>query len=151
MAGRQIGSRDCSTLLYLITCYYWCSPIPLPGQLFSTSSLASLERLEDSLLMYSSPMFYFPALPLPVTTIWASTNCSLSVLPRRMLVNSGLVDESRNSGNIFGILRVIKMEKTLCSTCFCTHPEIKSFLVTFDPFKNATCYLTNDNNGNRKP
>lgn len=68
-----------------------------------------------------------------------------------MLVNSGLVDESRNSGNIFGILVVIKMEKTLRSTCFCTHPEIESFLMTFDPFKKATCYPTNDNNGNSKP
>lgn len=56
-----------------------------------------------------------------------------------MLVSTVPVDESRNSGNIFWILSVINMEKMLHSTCFCIHLEIKSFLVTFDSFKNASC------------
>lgn len=68
--------------------------------------------------------------------IWTITVEWLPVLPRWMLVNTEPSEESRKLGDY---LSDPQWRECCISHGFFppTHPEVKSFLVTFDPFQNA--------------
>lgn len=160
-ARRRIGSQDATTVLprssslFCLVPRLWILSNPPPRAVLC-SYRSCLPTKPGRCPMFIPASWFILQLSCFrwLQVIWTITMEWLPVLPRWMLVNTEPSEESRKLGDYLSDPQ--RRECCISHGFFPpTHPEVKSFLVTFDLFQNAPqkkkCNGHTDNNGNNKP